>query len=335
MMPFSYLSAPDVETALRAVADDEDTKLLGGGTNLVDLMREGIERPAKVVDITRLPLGEIKNLPDGGVRVGALVRNSRLAADHLVRTRYPVLTQAVLHGASAQLRNMATVGGNLLQRTRCLYFYDGAAACGKREPGSGCDAIGGFSRNSAILGTSEHCIAAHPSDMAVALAMLDAVVEVRSVRGTRRVPIAELHRLPGDTPHVETTLATDELITAVELPAVPVAANSRYRKVRDRASYAFALVSVAAALGVEDGTVTAARLALGGVGTKPWRATEAERVLLGEPATDEGFLRAADAELAAAATTPHNHFKVELARRTIVATLRRLVPDGRDEESTI
>jgi xanthine dehydrogenase YagS FAD-binding subunit len=325
---FSYVSAPDKGTALRTIADNEDVKFLAGGTNLVDLMREGIEQPATVVDITRLPLTGIEMLPDGGVRVGALVSNSRLAADPVIRARYPVLAHAILHGASAQLRNMATVGGNLLQRTRCMYFYDDVAACNKRAPGSGCGAIGGFSRGGAVLGASEHCIATHPSDMAVALLMLDAVVEVESVRGIRRVPVAEFHRLPGDTPHIETVLAADELITAVELPPVPVAANSRYRKVRDRASYAFALVSVAAALAVEDGVVTEVRLALGGVGTKPWRATEAERALLGQPATEEAFRRAAEAELAAAEGGPQNAFKIELARRTIVATLRQLLTEG-------
>jgi xanthine dehydrogenase YagS FAD-binding subunit len=325
---FSYVSAPDKGTALRTIADNEDVKFLAGGTNLVDLMREGIEQPATVVDITRLPLTGIEMLPDGGVRVGALVSNSRLAADPVIRARYPVLAHAILHGASAQLRNMATVGGNLLQRTRCMYFYDETTACNKRAPGSGCDAIGGFSRGGAVLGASEHCIATHPSDMAVALAMLDAIVEVESVRGTRRVPVTEFHRLPGDTPHIETVLAADELITAVELPPVPVAANSRYRKVRDRASYAFALVSVAAALAVEDGVVTEVRLALGGVGTKPWRASEAERVLLGGPATEEAFRRAAEAELAGADGGPQNAFKIELARRTIVATLRQLLTEG-------
>ncbi|MER5223927.1 FAD binding domain-containing protein [Streptomyces flaveus] len=328
MKSFSYVSAPDTGTALRTIADSEGVKFLAGGTNLVDLMREGIEHPATVVDITRLPLTGIDELPGGGIRVGALVTNSRLAADPLVRTRYPVLAQAILHGASAQLRNMATVGGNLLQRTRCMYFYDETAACNKRAPGSGCDAVGGFSRSCAVLGASEHCIATHPSDMAVALVLLDAVVEVESVRGTRRIPVAEFHRLPGDTPHIETVLAADELITAVELPPVPVAANSRYRKVRDRASYAFALVSVAAALAVEDGVVTEVRLALGGVGTKPWRATQAERVLLGEPTTEEAFRRAAETELAAAEGGPQNAFKIELAQRTIVATLRRLLTDG-------
>ncbi|MET9910979.1 xanthine dehydrogenase family protein subunit M [Streptomyces sp. NPDC006476] len=328
MKPFSYLSAPDTATALRTIADSEDVKFLAGGTNLVDLMREGIEHPATVVDITRLPLTGIEELPDGTIRVGALVTNSRLAADPVIRARYPVLAQAILLGASAQLRNMATVGGNLLQRTRCMYFYDETSACNKRAPGSGCDAIGGFSRGSAVLGASEHCISTHPSDMAVALVMLDAVVEVESVRGVRRIPIADFHTLPGDTPHIETVLAADELITAVELPPVPVAAHSRYRKVRDRASYAFALVSVAAALAVEDGRVTEVRLALGGVGTKPWRATEAERVLLGEPATEEAFRRAAEAELAAAEGGPENAFKIELARRTIVATLRQLLTEG-------
>ncbi|MFF7986337.1 FAD binding domain-containing protein [Streptomyces sp. NPDC007901] len=327
MKPFAYLSAPDTATALRTIADSEDVKFLAGGTNLVDLMREGIEHPATVVDITRLPLTGIEELPDGTLRVGALVTNSRLAADPLIRTRYPVLAQAILLGASAQLRNMATVGGNLLQRTRCMYFYDETSACNKRAPGSGCDAIGGFSRGSAVLGASEHCIATHPSDMAVALVMLDAVVEVESVRGIRRIPVADFHALPGDTPHIETVLAADELITAVELPPVPVAAHSRYRKVRDRASYAFALVSVAAALAVEDGVVTEVRLALGGVATKPWRATEAERALLDRPATEEAFQRAAEAELGAAVGGPQNIFKIELAQRTIVATLRQLT-DG-------
>jgi xanthine dehydrogenase YagS FAD-binding subunit len=321
---FSYLSAPDVATALRTIADGEDVKFLAGGTNLVDLMREGIEHPATLVDITRLPLAGIEELPDGTLRVGALVSNSRLAADPLIRTRYPVLAKAILLGASAQLRNMATVGGNLLQRTRCMYFYDEASACNKRAPGSGCAAIGGFSRGSAVLGASEHCIATHPSDMAVALVMLDAVVEVESVRGIRRIPVAEFHRLPGDMPHIETVLAADELITAVELPPVPVAAHSRYRKVRDRASYAFALVSVAAALAVEDGRVTEVRLALGGVATKPWRARIAEELLLGAEATDESFARAAAAELAPALPQSGNAFKIDLAQRTVVAVLRTL-----------
>ena len=323
MKPFAYLSPPDVATAVRMVADDPDAKFLGGGTNLVDLMRQNVVQPSTVVDVSRLPLTAVTELPDGGLRIGALVRNSHLAADPLVGNRYPVLSQAILAGASGQLRNMATVGGNLLQRTRCPYFTDLAAACAKREPGSGCDAAGGFSRGSAVLGTGTACIAAHPSDLCVALAALDATVEVESVRGVRRIPFGEFHRLPADTPHLETTLADDELVTAVEVPA-PVTRLSGYRKVRDRASYAFALVSVAAALEVRDGTVSVVRLALGGVGTKPWRAVEAERVLTGAPATAESFRAAAEAELAGAVTTPHNEFKVELAKRVIVSTLEGL-----------
>jgi xanthine dehydrogenase YagS FAD-binding subunit len=325
---FAYVSARDVATAVEALATEPHPKVLGGGTNLVDLMRQDIERPETVVDISGLPLAGVSELPDGGLRIGALVRNSHLAAHPLVRRRYPVLAQAILSGASGQLRNMATVGGNLLQRTRCLYFVDPTAACNKRDPGSGCDAIGGFHRTAAVLGTSEHCIAAHPSDMAVALAALDAVVELQSVRGGRRLPLVELHRLPGDTPAVETVLDPDELITAVELPAEPVAATSRYRKVRDRASFAFALVSVAAALVVQDGTVRDVRLALGGVAPRPWRAREAERLLLGAPATEESFAAAATAELASAIGHPQNEFKIELARRTVVATLRQLLVEG-------
>ncbi|WP_189039653.1 FAD binding domain-containing protein [Streptomyces daqingensis] len=349
MRPFAYVSARDVESAVEAVAEHPGARFLGGGTNLVDLMREGVERPRTVVDISRLPLTGIEELPDGGLRIGALVRNSRLAADPLVRSRCPVLAQAVLNGASGQLRNMATVGGNLLQRTRCPYFYDTASRCNKREPGAGCDAMEGFSRSAAVLGTSGECIAAHPSDMCVALAALDAVVEVRSVRGTRRVPFGELHRLPGGTPHIETALDGDELITAVELPPLPLAARSRYRKVRDRASYAFALVSVAAALEVRDGAVADVRLALGGVGAKPWRAHEAEALLRGAPAVEESFRRAADAEFAAAegrsaptgmpdsrraadadgqGARAGNEFKIELGRRTVVAVLRRLADEG-------
>ncbi|WP_433287512.1 FAD binding domain-containing protein [Pseudonocardia sp. CA-142604] len=328
MRPFAYVSAPDVATAVRAIASEPGAKFIGGGTNLVDLMREDIEQPDTVVDITGLPLTEVTELPGGGVRIGALVRNSRLAAHQVIRGRYPVLSQAVLTGASGQLRNMATVGGNLLQRTRCPYFYDRSAACNKREPASGCDAVGGFTRGHAVLGTSESCIATHPSDMCVALAALDAVVEVESIRGSRRIPLVEFHRLPDATPHVETEIAPDELITAVELPPLPLAATSRYRKVRDRASYAFALVSVAAAMEVRDGTVSAARLALGGVAPKPWRARLAEDALVGAPATEESFRRAAAAELAPAVAQSENAFKIELAERTIVATLRQLLTEG-------
>jgi xanthine dehydrogenase YagS FAD-binding subunit len=331
MRTFSYVRATDVPSALAAIAAEPGAKFLGGGTNLVDLMREDVEHPPTIVDITRLPLDEVTELPDGGLRIGALVRNSAIAAHPLVRSRYPVLAQAILHGASGQLRNMATAGGNLLQRTRCLYFHDSAAACNKREPGSGCAAREGFSRGNAILGGSEHCIATHPSDMAVALTLLDAEIVTESERGGRRIPIRDFHRLPGDTPQAETVLEPDELITAIELPSVPVAKNSRYRKVRDRASYAFALVSVAAALEVRDGVVERARLALGGVGTKPWRATKAEERLIGAPATDESYSDAALAELADAVTTPDNEFKLELTRRTVVATLRALHPAGTHE----
>jgi xanthine dehydrogenase YagS FAD-binding subunit len=326
MRAFGYVSAPDLPTALDAVA--AGARPLGGGTNLVDLMREDVERPETLVDVTALPLAGVHELPGGGLRIGAMVRNSHLAADRLVRSRYPVLAQALLAGASGQLRNMATVGGNLLQRTRCPYFRDLATACNKREPGSGCAALHGHHRGGAVLGTSEHCIAAHPSDMAVALVALDAVVEVQSIRGTRRIPIAQVHLPPGETPHVETALAPDELVTAVELPALPVARTSRYRKVRDRASFAFALVSVAAAVEVRDGEVADVRLALGGVATTPWRAREAERLLLGGPATEETFRRAAAAELAPAVARPQNGFKIEMVQRTIVATLRQLTTDG-------
>jgi xanthine dehydrogenase YagS FAD-binding subunit len=325
MRPFAYVKPLDVEAAVLA-GTAPGAKFLGGGTNLVDLMREDIERPDTVVDVTGLPLDTVEELPEGRLRIGALVRNSDLAADRRVRTRYPVLSQALLSGASGQLRNMATVGGNLLQRTRCPYFYDAASACNKREPGSGCDALDGFNRGCAILGVSDSCIAAHPSDMCVALVALDAVVEVTGTGGVRRIPLSDLHRLPGETPQIETQLAPGELITAVELP--PVTDNSRYRKVRDRASYAFALVSVAAALHVDDGTVTEVRLALGGVAPKPWRAREAERQLVGGPADEGAFRTAAEAEMASATARPGNAFKVALAAKTVVATLRELGPKG-------
>lgn len=324
MRQLAYVRPRSVEEALETIANTPNAKFLAGGTNLVDLIRNDIERPDTVVDVTALPLAEVTELPTGGVRIGALVRNSHLAAHSLIRTRYPVLTQALLAGASGQLRNMATVGGNLLQRTRCHYFYDTAAACNKRTPGEGCAALTGFSRNHAILGTSAHCIATNPSDMSVALTALNATVEVASSRGGRRIPISDFHLPPGATPQRETTLMPDELITAVELPALPEAANSRYRKVRDRASYAFALVSVAAALTTENGAVRDVRLALGGVATHPWRATKAEEALTGRPATEESFRSAAEAELADALPHPDNEFKVELARRTIVAVLREL-----------
>src|SRR5689334_16786343 len=329
MNPFQYVRATDASSAVAALAGQTPpARFLAGGTNLIDLMREGIERPRAIVDITRLPLAEIEDRPDGGVRIGAMVRNSQLAADRTVRDRFPLLSQAILNGASAQLRNMATTGGNVMQRTRCYYFYDGAARCNKREPGSGCDALDGFNRIHAILGGSPHCIATHPSDMCVALAALDATINLVGPSGTRTVPFADFHRLPGDTPDVDTNLQPGELITSIDLPGSSAHLPSTYRKVRDRASYAFALVSVAAALRVEDGTVRDIRLALGGVAPKPWRAAAAEAALVGQAATPDAFARAADAELAAAVPRSHNGFKIPLAKRVIVATLSELAAGG-------
>ena len=324
MKPFTYLRAAAPADAFAQMAAHREAKFLGGGTNLLDLMKEEIEQPAFVIDVTALPLADVTELPDGRIQIGALVRNSNLAAHPLVRRRYPVLAQAILNGASAQLRNMATTGGNLLQRTRCYYFYDEAAHCNKRRPGSGCDALGGFNRIHAILGASASCIATHPSDMCVALAALDATVRVQGPGGEREIPFADFHRLPGDTPQIETTLAPDELITAVLLPALPFARNSHYRKVRDRASYAFALVSVAAALEVEHGTIKNVRLALGGVAHKPWRATLAEAALVGQAATEENFRKAAEAELAEAVGFEYNSFKIGLAKRLIPSVLTEL-----------
>ena len=323
MNPFSYARAGGVADALdQGTADG--ARYLGGGTNLVDLMRESIERPAALVDVTGLS-EDIEDLPDGGLLIGAAARNTAVAGHRAVRTRYPVLSRAIVAGASAQIRNMATVGGNLLQRTRCAYFYDrDGSRCNKREPGQGCDAIGGFNRYHAILGTSDACVTAHPSDMCVALAALGAVVHLASTRGERTVPLTDLHRLPGDHPETETVLEPGELITAVELPPLPYASRSAYRKVRDRASYAFALVSVAAAVDLDGATIRDARLALGGVATKPWRAWRAEDVLRGAPATRDTFRAAAEAELADAVPLSDNGFKVELATRTVTAVLADL-----------
>ncbi len=319
----AYARPQTPENALHLIGEP-GSSFLAGGTNLVDLMREQIAAPQTLVDVTHLPLAEIEELPYGGLRIGALVRNSHLAGHPLVRERYPVLSQAILMGASAQLRNMATTGGNMMQRTRCLYFYDGASRCNKRNPGAGCDAINGFNRINAILGTSEACIATHPSDMCVAMAALDATVHLRSADGERTLPFTDFHRVPGSTPERDTNLEPGEMITAVDLPAFPAAKRSVYRKVRDRASYAFALVSVAAVLEMEGNTVKTVRLALGGVATKPWRAFKAEAVLQGKPLEDNVLREAADAELADAHTFLHNSFKVELARRTLASTLREL-----------
>jgi xanthine dehydrogenase YagS FAD-binding subunit len=325
MRPFTYERPEDAAGAV-ALLDDAGpaARYLGGGTNLVDLMKLGVESPDVLVDVTRLPHDRIEELDGGGLRIGAAVRNSDLAASRLVRDAYPVLAQAVLAGASGQLRNMATVGGNLLQRTRCAYFTDVTKACNKREPGTGCPARTGHHRNHAILGHSEACVATHPSDMAVALAALGATVHVEGHDGPRAIPMPGLHRLPGDEPERDTELRPGELVTAVELPALDLARRSAYRKVRERASFAFALVSVAAALDVRDGVVEDCRIALGAVAHAPWRALRAEEALRGGPATEAAFGEAADAELAAADPLPENAFKVPLARRVIVRTLEEL-----------
>jgi len=327
--PFDYERATDAGAAVARVSAQPHAAFLGGGTNLVDHMRLGVARPELLVDVTRLPFSKIEPLPDGGVRVGAGVRNSDLAADRTIRSRYPVLSQALLAGASGQLRNLATTGGNLLQRTRCAYFQDVTVPCNKRKPGSGCSAIEGCNRDHAVLGASEQCIAVHPSDMAVALVALDAVVIVLGRQGERRIPIGDLHRLPGDSPERDTVLEHGELITAVELPPLPVAAHSAYYKVRDRASYAFALVSVAAALQVTNGRVQEVRIAFGGLAHKPWRAARAEASLRGAAATEESYRRAAEAELADAKPLKHNAFKVPMARNTLQMLLRQLAAGGR------
>ncbi len=313
MRPFAYDRATTVDEAAGAA----DATFLAGGTNLVDLMKLGVVAPDRIVDVSRLPLDRIEELPGGGLRIEAMVRNADLAADAIVRRRYPVLARALLAGASGQIRNLATVGGNLLQRTRCAYFQDVSKPCNKRQPGSGCPAREGEHRNLAILGHSEHCVATHPSDMAVALQALDAQVET----STRTLPLSELYRLPGDAPERDTVLEPGELITALELDPPLPAARSGYRKVRERASFAFALVSVAAVVAVEDGVVGDCRIALGGVAHAPWRAHKAEQALRGAPATEQGFAAAADAELEQARPLRDNAFKVALARNTLIRTL--------------
>jgi xanthine dehydrogenase YagS FAD-binding subunit len=325
---FVYTRADTTGGAIALLSQQANSKFLGGGTNLVDLMRENIEQPDALIDVSGLSSAGISDLPDGGISIGAAVKNSAVANHRLVRERYPLLAQAILFGASGQIRNMATTGGNLMQRTRCYYFYDQAAHCNKRVLGSGCDATGGFNRMHAILGASENCIATHPSDMCVAFAALDAIVHVDGTGGQRTIPFDAFHRLPGDTPHVETNLRPDELITSIQLPVLPFAKTSRYRKVRDRASYAFALVSVAAALETENGVIRNVRIALGGVAHKPWRAYQAENVLGGAPVSTETFQRAAEAELAGAHGYGYNDFKIELAKRLIVGVLSELSAVG-------
>jgi xanthine dehydrogenase YagS FAD-binding subunit len=331
MNPFSYLRATDAESAVAVVSGSSKTKFLGGGTNLIDLMKMGVETPSQLIDINRLPLIQVEELPDGkGVRIGALARNSDVAAHPLIKSRYPVLSEAFLSGATPQLRNMATIGGNLLQRTRCYYFYDPAfPQCNKRSPGSGCGAIEGFNRIHAILGQSDQCIATHPSDMCVALAALEAIVRVHGPNGEREIKFEDFHRLPGNTPDKDTNLGANELIVAVDLPALPFSSRSHYLKHRDRASYAFALISVAAAIDLDPTKkIKNARIALGGVAHKPWRARKAEQELAGKTADEKSFRAAAKAELAAAKGYKYNSFKIELAKRAIVRALSTVAGMG-------
>jgi xanthine dehydrogenase YagS FAD-binding subunit len=321
MINFEYSRAADVADAIRQIAADPQAKFIAGGTNLIDLMKYDVERPARLIDISRLPLKTVEDTASGGLRICALVPNTDLAYHPAIEQRYPMLGSAILAGASQQLRNMASTGGNLLQRTRCHYFYDVATPCNKREPGSGCSAINGINRMHAILGTSEACIATHPSDMCVALAALEATVHVAGPAGERAIAFEEFHRLPGDTPQRDTNLGANEIITAIELPARGFAKNYTYVKVRDRLSYAFALVSVAAALELDGDAISEARLALGGVAHKPWRDKAAEAALRGQPATRATFQKAADMLLRDAEVYGHNAFKIELARRVIVRAL--------------
>jgi xanthine dehydrogenase YagS FAD-binding subunit len=321
MINFQYARANDVADAVRQISADPDAKFIAGGTNLIDLMKEDVERPQRLIDITRLPLKTVEETPDGGLRIGALVPNSDLAYHPLVAQRYPLLGSAILAGASQQLRNMASTGGNLLQRTRCYYFYDTVTPCNKREPGSGCSAIHGVNRIHAILGTSEACIATHPSDMCVALAALEAVVHVQGPGGERSIAFTDFHRLPGDAPHIDTNLRADEIITAINLPPRGFAANYTYLKLRDRLSYAFALVSIAAGMELEGGTIKQARFALGGVAHKPWRDKAAEAALNGQAPSEENFARAASLLLQGAKGFEHNAFKIDLARRGIIRAL--------------
>jgi xanthine dehydrogenase YagS FAD-binding subunit len=325
METFNYVKAPSIDKAL---ANANQAKFIAGGTTLVDLMKLTVETPKTLVDINLLPLDKIEKLPDGGLRIGAMVRNSDLAWNQDVQKSYTVLSQAILSGASPQLRNMATTGGNLLQRTRCAYFREpsagspGGYGCNKRTPGTGCAAMDGFHRTHAILGTSDHCIATHPSDMCVAMAALEAVIHVEGPGGKRTIPIADFHKLPGDTPHVENALGLGELVTYVDLPRPVEGTRSVYLKLRDRASYEFALASAAVVARVEGGHVRYIRVAMGGVGTKPWRAHEAEAALIGKPATPATFRSAAEAALAKAKPRTDNAFKVELAKRCLVRALK-------------
>ncbi|MDX2358613.1 xanthine dehydrogenase family protein subunit M [Dietzia sp. PP-33] len=329
MRPFRYERPADAAAAVSLLRTNDGARAIAGGTNLVDLMKLGVAAPDVVVDVSRLPLDSVDRLGSGGVRIGTNVRNSDLAAHAHIRGSYPVLARALLSAASPQLRNLATTGGNLLQRTRCVYFQDVTTPCNKREPGTGCSAIGGYTRYHAVFGHSSDCIATHPSDMAVALAALDATVIVLGPDGERRIPVTRFHRLPEKRPELDTVLERDELVVAVELPPPVPGAVSTYRKVRDRASFAFAIVSVAAQLSVDDdGVVTDARIACGGVAHKPWRAGRAEEQIIGRVATVASFAGAADAELAAATPVEGTEFKVPLLRRTIIAVLRDLAAEA-------
>lgn len=321
MKPFSYCRPDEVSSASRELGDHSTAKIIAGGTNLLDLMKEHVMTPSLLVDISNLPFAEILELDGGGLRLGARVSNAATARDPLVVARYPLLSKAILAGASPQLRNMATDGGNLLQRTRCIYFYDAALPYNKRQPGSGCPAIAGYNRNHAILGCSETCIATHPSDMCVALAALEALIQLEGPNGKRTVEFSDFHRLPGDRPELDTTIEPDEIITSIDLPAKGFSENHSYLKIRDRHSYAFALVSVAAALTLEDGMIRDARIALGGVAHKPWRDPEAEHQLIGEPALPATFEKAADVLLREARGFKFNSFKIPLARQAIVRAL--------------
>ncbi len=321
MNPFHYTRASDVADAIRQIAADPAAKFIAGGTNLIDLMKYDVEHPARLVDISHLPLRSVEETSGGGLRIGALVPNSDLAYHPLIEQRYPLIASAILSGASQQLRNMASTGGNLVQRTRCFYFYDAVTPCNKRQPGSGCSAISGINRINAILGTSEACIATHPSDLCVALAALEAIVHVVGPAGARTIAFSDFHRLPGNTPQRDTNLEPNEIITAIELPPKGFRANYSYLKIRDRLSYAFALVSVAAALELDGDTIKEARLALGGVAHKPWRVTAAEAALRGQRADASAFAQAADLVLRGAKGYGHNSFKIGLARRAIVRTL--------------
>jgi xanthine dehydrogenase YagS FAD-binding subunit len=320
MNPFKFIKAQDNSNAIVA-ASLAGAKFIAGGTNVVDLMKLNIERPTQIVDINKLPLQKIETLPNGSIRIGALVKNSDLAYHPLIIKNFPVLSEALLSGASPQLRNMASVGGNIMQRTRCPYFYDTSYACNKREPGSGCAAINGYNRNNAVLGTSAKCIATHPSDMCVAMTALGALIHIQGEHGARTVPFVDFHTLPGENPHIENVLKHGELITSVEIPAMPAGAKSHYLKVRDRASYEFALTSAAVIVELDGDRIKSARVALGGVGTKPWLRFLAEKILTGAVNNAQTYRTAAEAALSSAKPFAHNGFKIELAKRTLVRAL--------------